>query len=194
MSKEKKRIKVYTRTGDQGMTSLYNGKREPKNHTLFEALGDIDELNSALGYTRYYMTEKGYMDLVEWIDEIQSRLLDIGSSIATPPKESSNRKLERVFFDPSHADRLEEWIDVMDLELSPLKNFIIPGGTLCACSLHSARTIARRAERIVFSLTHDDMCDPTVGVYINRLSDFLFVCARVVNVREGVDDVVYKKV
>ena len=123
-----RRYRVYTRTGDGGTSSLYNGVRRSKDDMTFSALGDVDELNAALGMAREFLLQGGgaCARLAEQLTEIQSRLLDAGSAIATPISGSSPAQLARVAFDPAQAAQLEAWIDEMDDQLPPLKNFILP--------------------------------------------------------------------
>eukprot|EP00938_MAST-03A_sp_MAST-3A-sp1_P002360 g2360.t1 len=181
---------LYTRTGDKGTSSLYNLERRPKDDPVFAALGDTDELNSAIGIAREYCDEN---TLQERLAVVQSRLLDIGSAVATPPAKSKDNKLERVKFDESHIELLEGWIDEMDNAVPPLRNFILPSGGLCATHLHLARSVCRRAERRCVALTSTDAVQSSVTRYMNRLSDFLFAAARYAAVREGREEVAYKK-
>lgn len=185
-----KKSNLYTRTGDKGTSSLYNLERRPKDDPVFAALGDTDELNSAIGIAREYCGED---ELQERLAIVQSRLLDIGSAVATPPLKSKDNKLERVKFDESHISILESWIDEMDAAVPPLRNFILPSGGLCATHLHLARSVCRRAERHCVALTSTDAVQGSVTRYMNRLSDFLFAAARYSAVQEGRDEVAYKK-
>jgi ATP:cob(I)alamin adenosyltransferase len=117
--------KIYTKTGDAGTSSLYNGTRRPKTDPVFDALGHTDELNAHIGIAREYcIAEQNALD--ERLAEIQSRLMDVGSHVATPIKSSQTTKIERTAFSEAHVDRLENWIDQLDSELPPLKNFILP--------------------------------------------------------------------
>ena len=165
-------MKVYTRTGDKGESSLYNGERRPKDFQVFEALGDTDELNSMLGAAREFaLGVHGLEDLPEQLEEIQSRLLDVGSAVATPLATSSDAKVARTKFPEASVTALEHWIDEMDEELPPLKNFILPSGGKGPAFLHLARTVCRRAERKVVPLVREESVEPVVGRYLNRLSD-----------------------
>jgi cob(I)alamin adenosyltransferase len=170
-------VKIYTKTGDAGETSLFGGARVPKSDARIEAYGTIDELNSFLGVARASWPAS---PLDEELGRIQSDLFDLGAHLAAP---GSNRfwgvRAERVA-------ELESAIDGMESKLPPLRNFILPGGCAAAANLHVARTVCRRAERLVVTL-HDDASI----VYLNRLSDFLFVAARYANLQHGVDDVVW---
>lgn len=176
---------IYTKTGDCGLTSLYNGRRVAKTDAVFEALGDIDELNACIGIALNF----GVNELVDQLTEVQSRLLDIGSSIATPPG-STKEQLRRVAFDAVHTEVLEVMIDVLDNELPPLRNFILPGGGPMSSQLHLARTICRRAERHVL----ETKAEENVRIYLNRLSDYLFVAARYAAKVSGSEEVTYRKV
>lgn len=185
-------VRIYTRTGDKGMSSLYNGTRRPKYDEVFEALGHTDELNASLGLAQHYsLSDKN--GLAEKLTEIQSRLLDAGSSIATPLDTSNEKQVTRTMFPEAEVDKLEAWIDECEAGLPPLKNFILPSGGLASCQLHIARTVARRAERHVMKLVEQEQCPAIVGRYLNRLSDFLFVAARVAAASANQPEIVYKK-
>lgn len=129
------------------------------------------------------------------LDAVQSRLLDVGSAVATPRSSSNEKQLARVRFcdDGASVSSLEQWMDALDQELPPLKNFILPSGGLSASSLHVARAVCRRAERSLTRLVAADECEPAVGVYVNRLSDYLFVAARAAAARCGAVETPYKK-
>lgn len=186
------RFKVYTRTGDAGTSSLYTGERRPKTDDIFMALGDTDELNAFIGVAREHCTGAGN-GLDAELAEIQSRLLDVGSAIATPVTSKSSTKIARVAFSEHHADDLETKIDAMDEELPPLKNFILPSGGLSSAHLHVARTVCRRAERRVTALVATETVDSSVSKYLNRLSDYLFVAARFAAMKDGKPEVIYQK-
>eukprot|EP01094_Clydonella_sp_ATCC50884_P006519 TRINITY_DN1573_c1_g1_i1.p1 TRINITY_DN1573_c1_g1~~TRINITY_DN1573_c1_g1_i1.p1 ORF type:complete len:282 (+),score=82.53 TRINITY_DN1573_c1_g1_i1:49-846(+) len=185
-------IRVYTRTGDKGQSSLFNGERRSKEDVVFDALGNTDELNAHLGLAREHCVK---LDgpLVERIEEIQSRLLDVGSAVATPLDSSSDKHIERAGFDAANVTRLEQWIDEMDGVLPPLRNFILPSGGVAASTLHVSRTVCRRAERSLVPLVRESRTPDAVLSYLNRLSDFLFVAARYVAMVEGKKEKVYKK-
>ena len=191
--KAPRKFKVYTKTGDKGKSSLYSGERAPKDDLIFSALGDTDELNAHIGVAREHCQSSAIPRLDEQLAEIQSRLLDLGSSIATPLPSASASKIRRAHFADENTDRLERWIDAMDEELPPLRNFILPSGGLSAAHLHVARTVCRRAERSVVPLVRGETTERSVHVYLNRLSDYLFVAARYAALREGKTEVVYKK-
>lgn len=185
------KIRVYTRTGDAGTTSLFNGERKSKDELYFQALGDVDELNANIGLAREHCDLEGVGIELQLV-EIQSRLLDAGSAVATPQRASSPEKILRSSF-PDHAAQLETWIDVMDDTLPPLRNFILPSGGLASAQLHIARTVCRRAERALVPLVREGDLDATVMKYVNRLSDYLFVAARFAAANARKPEQVYKK-
>ncbi|KAJ3327459.1 hypothetical protein HDU76_011771 [Blyttiomyces sp. JEL0837] len=166
---EQRRFKVYTRTGDKGTSSLFNGERRAKDDLIFEALGTTDELNSHLGLAREFC-EEANNGLATNIEKIQCLLQDIGSNIATPRTNASASKLEKTVFDEDGklVTELESWIDDLDKDLPPLRNFILPSGGRSASALHVARSICRRAERRVVPVVQENIADPSVGTYINR--------------------------
>ena len=174
-------MKIYTRTGDSGETSLFGGSRVGKDDPRIDAYGTVDELNSFIGAAR--ATWAGSPIDAE-LEAIQSDLFDVGAQLAAP----GNDRFRGA--DRARIAELESAIDEMERDLQPLKNFILPGGSIPASQLHIARTVCRRAERLVVSL-RDSGLDATV-VYLNRLSDYLFVAARFANARLGVDDVSWK--
>ena len=187
-------FKIYTKTGDQGNSSLFNGERRRKDDLVFAALGDSDELNAALGLAHAHCEADGgerAVVLLPQLGTVQSRLFDLGSAVATPRTQSSAARLERTAFDDHGAStaELEQWIDALDAELPPLRNFILPGGGLAAASLHVARSVRRRAERSIVPLVLDGECEDAASIYLNRLSDYLFVAARYV----AVGEVTYQK-
>jgi cob(I)alamin adenosyltransferase len=177
-------MKIYTRGGDTGETSLFGGERVRKNAARVAAYGEVDELNSVLGVAR---AELGHADLCAKLETIQSSLFDLGGELATP---GIAERAARGKAGPRVAERdvteLESWIDQLETELEPLRNFILPGGARAAALLHLGRTVCRRAERAVISLAEHESLEPLLVRYLNRLSDFLFVLARVVNRRAGV--------
>ncbi len=186
------KIPVYTRTGDKGTSSLFNGDRAAKQSTVFDALGASDELNAHLGLAHVECGAK-HPRVCEMLSEIMSRVMDVGSNVATPPASSSAARLKRVSLPSGLAERVESWIDELDEPLPPLRNFVLPGGCRSAAQLHVARTVCRRLERTLWALNEEDPQDETVLVFANRLSDWLFVAARYVCHAEGVEEVVYKK-
>lgn len=174
------KIRIYTRTGDKGETSLVDGTRVLKSNARVETYGTIDELNATIGLTRSFLQDK---IIDQWLGSIQSELFNIGSTLATPPGKSVPKRVQL----PS-AESLEDLIDKCDEEIPPLKNFILPGGTNAAAGLHLARTICRRAERRLVALAKEEIVDPIILKYINRLADLLFSLARLENYRRGIEE------
>ncbi|KAJ1630447.1 Adenosylcobalamin biosynthesis, ATP:cob(I)alamin adenosyltransferase-like protein [Pavlovales sp. CCMP2436] len=186
-------MKIYTRGGDKGKSSLYNGERRSKADAVFCALGDTDELAAALGIASEFCAEDESL-LRSQITWIQCRLLDIGSAIATPLTSTEDeRKRKLTAFDPAEITRLENWIDEMEQGLPPLTNFVLYSGGRCSTFLHLARTVCRRAERSTTPLVHAGDTPDTVLQYLNRLSDYLFVAARHVAYAEGKPETAYSK-
>lgn len=190
-------LKIYTRTGDKGVTSLFSGERLPKNGEIFNALGTTDELSSNIGLAKEFAAEKRH-DYVDQLERIQCILQDISSLIATPRKQQQSddpsreaRIRERLSFNPRHITELEDWIDQYSVMLPDLTNFILPGGGRVSASLHVARTVCRRAERSIVPLTTGGFVDEQVLVYINRLSDYLFTIARYASVLDGNKETIY---
>ena len=178
-------MKIYTRRGDRGETDLFAGGRVRKDHPRVEAYGAVDELNSALGVA---IAHSSYTDVQALCREIQARLFDLGAYLAAPDAE---RRAKAGIAPPQLADVhvLEGAIDRLERELVPLKRFVLPGGTVSAAAFHLARTVCRRAERGCVALDADEPLDATALGYLNRLSDLLFVLARVENRRAGLADV-----
>ncbi len=177
-------MKIYTKGGDAGETSLFGGQRVRKDTSRVEAYGAVDELNAVLGLAVAELEEK---DLIEHLRVIQASLFDLGGELATPDVEERQERGKATprVSEPDVAE-LESWIDRLEGELEPLRSFVLPGGARAAALLHLARTICRRAERRVVSLSEKEAVQPVVLRYLNRLSDLLFVLARVVNRRSGV--------
>ena len=175
-------MKIYTKTGDKGETSLFTGQRVPKNDPFVEALGTVDECNSALGAALAFLPTNSEMSPIhEQLEIIQHALFDIGAAIATPRTRAQETKLEKTRFEGEAITLLENWIDFMDTKLPPLKAFILPGGHACGSMLHLARSICRRAERRVLPLQRNADVADSVVIYLNRLSDYLFCLSRYVN-------------
>ncbi|KAG7398965.1 hypothetical protein PHYBOEH_010070 [Phytophthora boehmeriae] len=183
-------MKVYTKTGDKGTSQLFSGERRPKNDAVFQALGDTDELNAQIGVAVEQTRLAANEFLPPKLEQIQSRLFDLGACVATPLTSASDTKQQRTgVFDEANVTQLELWIDEMDVELPPLKSFILPsGGGLASTHLHVARAVCRRAERSVVPLVAARDVDGVVQRYLNRLSDFLFVSARFAAVRDGKEE------
>ncbi|CAD7701680.1 unnamed protein product [Ostreobium quekettii] len=187
-------MKIYTKTGDLGESSLFNGARKRKDDRVFNALGDVDELNSAVGVAREFCEEvKGGEGVASQLETVQTYLLDVGSACATPITSSTPEKLRRVQFDSELVQILEEWIDSMDEELPTLSQFILPSGGKAASFLHLARAVCRRAERSVVPLIDSSDVEDSVGKFLNRLSDYLFTAARWMAMKSGHPEKVYKK-
>ncbi len=181
-------MKIYTRTGDSGDTGLFGGGRVRKDHVRVQAYGDVDELNSCLGVARAAAPPDFHPALLE---AIQRDLFAIGGHLATPDPNRVRKALEKAELSPDRVAEFEAAIDAADEELPPLRAFVLPGGTPAAAAFHLARTICRRAERSVITLARNDEVPALFLVYLNRLSDLLFVLARVTNKRAGVGDVTW---
>lgn len=180
--------KIYTRTGDDGRTGLFGGGRVSKDDSRVEAYGDVDELNAFIGAARS-------AEIMPRIDEIlagvQRDLFAIGALLATPHPEKHKEQLEKARISDGRIAQIEQAIDDGEGELDVLKAFVLPGGTTKASALHVARTVCRRAERAVIRLQHASQVPQVVIVYLNRLSDLLFVLARVANRRAGAGEVTW---
>jgi len=181
-------MKIYTKTGDQGDTGLFGGPRVSKDDPRIEAYGTVDELNSVLGIVR---AEALPPDVDLLLARIQCELFSLGAELATPDPAA----LGTALVGPSHSEALERAIDQYESQLEPLKQFILPAGTRSAAGLHLARTVCRRAERRLVTL-RSTAAEPVSGelvIYVNRLSDLLFVLAREANRRSAVADVPWEK-
>lgn len=173
--------RIYTRTGDDGTTGLGNGERRPKSDLRVEAYGTVDEANSCIGLARIE-TATAWPDVDIMLLRVQNDLFDLGADLATP---DDGRPLgyEPLRIVASQTSRIEADIDTLNARLQPLRSFVLPGGSPAAAALHLARTVARRAERLMVGLagTDGEQVNPEAIRYINRVSDLLFVAARVVN-------------
>lgn len=176
-------MRIYTKTGDTGETALFDGTRLSKADARVEAYGAVDELAAWLGLTRAGGTDA---DLDKLLDEIQRDLFALGSLLADPRHRIAKR-VEKAALDQSDVERLERAIDSLEADLPPLRRFILAGGSPAGAMLHLARTVCRRAERRIVALGPD--VDAIAIVYVNRLSDLLFVVARAVNHRAGVGEI-----
>jgi cob(I)alamin adenosyltransferase len=176
-------VKIYTKTGDAGETSLFDGTRVSKTDPRVAAYGDVDELQACLGQVRAAGLPA---DLDEMCVTMQRDLFAVGARLADPSHKIASR-VEKAVVTEAHVARLEGWIDRLDDELPPLRHFILSGGTPAGASLHLARAVCRRAERAVLHLGAQDV-EPTVLVYLNRVSDLLFTMARAANHRAGVSE------
>ena len=173
---------MYTRTGDRGETGLFSGERVLKDSLRVEAYGTVDELSCWIGYTRS-LIESDEIDAI--MERVQQDLFVVGTELATRQKESHVQKVQVT---QDMVNRLEQEIDRLDAELSPLSTFIIPNGTGTAAALHVARAVARRAERRTITLAQEEGLNPPLVPYLNRLSSLLFVLARVVDKRAGIEE------
>lgn len=181
-------MKIYTKTGDGGDTGLFGGGRVRKSNLRVAAYGDVDELNSALGVARASAPVELFDDLLA---TIQRDLFSLGGHLATPDPDKVRKALEKAELDQARIAQFESTIDHADLELPPLKAFVLPAGSPKAAALHLARTICRRAERSVVALADEAPVPGLFLVYLNRLSDLLFTLARLANHRAGSGDVTW---
>lgn len=176
-----KLTKIYTRGGDDGMTSLSDGSRLPKHDPRIAAYGTVDEASACIGLVRLHA--QGAADAL--LSRIQNDLFDLGADLATPGENFADPKALRIV--QSQIDRLEEEIDRLNADLAPLNSFILPGGTPAAAYLHLARTVTRRAERLISAAARDIPLNPLALKYCNRLSDLLFVLGRKLNDNGALD-------
>lgn len=176
-------MKIYTKTGDRGETSLYGGKRVVKSHLRVSVYGSVDELNSVLGVVLAKLDDKR---VETFINEVQKDLFSIGSNLAGSPN-----KLERL---QQRVEEMEKIIDSLSGELPPLSHFILPEGTEAASLIFFARAVVRRAERELVALSCQEKIDKNIIVYLNRLSDLLFVVARYLNFKAGFKETIWKEI
>ena len=195
-------MKIYTRTGDSGTTGLFGGPRVAKDDTRIEAYGTVDELNATLGQVRSALKEpagqtsqanEGLSKLDARIAQVQHELFSIGAELASPHPDQFDLRV----IGQAHIQRIEDWIDDAEQQLPPLKQFILPGGSVLASHVHLSRAVCRRAERRVISLadavqTETPISDSVI-IYLNRLSDWLFVVSRLVNQILNVPDQIWEK-
>ena len=177
-------MKIYTKGGDNGETSLFDNTRVSKADARVDAYGEVDELNACLGVVRAALDD---VDLEQTVVIIQRELFAVGARLADPASRIAGRVVKAAV-PPEAVQRLEQTIDRLEQELPPLRKFILPGGSSAGAMLHLARTICRRAERRVVALGADAV-EPIVVVYLNRLSDLLFVMARAANRRSGIIEI-----
>ncbi|MFN8375808.1 MAG: cob(I)yrinic acid a,c-diamide adenosyltransferase [Anaerolineae bacterium] len=173
-------MKIYTKTGDSGETSLFSGGRVPKKHLRVEAYGTVDELNSMIGVARAHQP---HPQTNSWLERIQKQLFHLGADLATPLDAKADWI---VRIDADSISWMETSIDQMTAELPELKNFILPGGSVATAQIHVARTVCRRAERLAVALRDEEPISEHVIPYLNRLSDFLFTLARWENMKAGI--------
>ncbi|TMJ14988.1 MAG: cob(I)yrinic acid a,c-diamide adenosyltransferase [Alphaproteobacteria bacterium] len=175
--------KIYTRTGDSGETGLVDGSRIAKDHPRAQAIGDVDEANSAIGLVLLHVEDSAQRAM---LTRIQNEMFDLGADLATPGEDFAPSEMTLRIVQPQ-IDRLEAEIDAMNKGLEPLRSFILPGGGAAAAHLHLARTVVRRAERSAVAAAREMALNPLALTYLNRLSDHLFVLARVAAAAEGGD-------
>lgn len=183
--------RIYTRGGDKGETSLGDGGRVKKHDLLVEAYGTVDEANAAVGVARLEtarLPDQGVADAM--LQRIQNDLFDLGADLCTPPGEGK-RAANALRIVQAQIDRLEQEIDALNADLGALTSFILPGGAPAAAHLHVARTVVRRAERLIAAALERHPVSPLALTYTNRLSDHLFVLARYLNARTGAGDVLW---
>jgi cob(I)alamin adenosyltransferase len=184
-------VKIYTKTGDEGQTSLYSGVRVYKNDLRCEVYGAVDELNSQIGVLLSFIssTDKKLKATRQALSRVQNELFDLGAELATPKKcAGKNQSISAI-----EISQLEHEIDLMEKKMKPICNFILPGGSKVSAGLHLARTLCRRAERNLITLHQNEGQRHEVLMYLNRLSDYLFVVARYVNHLLKVKDVFWKQ-
>jgi cob(I)alamin adenosyltransferase len=179
-------MRIYTKTGDKGNTSLFGGQRVPKDALRIEAYGTVDELNSVLGMVVADNTNERISDI---LTNIQSHLFALGADLATP-RSAGAKSVKRIEAKDAHA--LERTIDSLESHLKPLRSFVLPVGSPVAARIHFARTVCRRAERTVVRLSRNEDIGEGITVFLNRLSDLLFVLARYANHVAGVQEIKWK--
>lgn len=179
-------MKIYTKTGDEGNTSLIGGTRVSKAHLRLQAYGTVDELNAYLGLLRDQEVNRARAGLLK---QIQDNLFVMGSILATDPE---NNTFKLPILQPEEVTTLENAIDEMNTQLEPLRNFILPGGSLPISFGHIARTVCRRAERHIIALDHQEPVEDLLKIYINRLSDYLFVLCRMMHHELEIPETIWK--
>ncbi|GGB39855.1 cob(I)yrinic acid a,c-diamide adenosyltransferase [Roseibium aquae] len=180
--------KIYTKTGDDGTTALGSGERRPKHDLRVESYGTVDETNAVVGLVRLH-TGHAYPEIDAVLNRIQNDLFDLGADLATP-ETGQDLGYEPLRIVDSQVEAIEAAIDRLNSELSPLRSFVLPGGSPAATYLHLARTVARRAERLMTELAGQETINPAAIRYMNRLSDFFFVASRYLN-GKGESDVLW---
>lgn len=180
-------MKIYTKTGDTGLTSLIGGRRVSKADHRIDAYGTVDELNAWMGLVRDQPVNASRRELLK---EIQDRLFTIGSTLATDPNRETRQSLPAIW--PADVTRLEEAVDAMEADLPELRHFVLPGGHESVSHTHLARTVCRRAERLVIALDPEATTEGLLIQYLNRLSDYLFVLSRKMALELGVEEVTWK--
>ncbi len=179
-------MKIYTKTGDTGSTSLVAGTRISKASLKIDAYGTVDELNAWIGVLRDHPANETRKDILK---EIQDRLFTLGADLASEP-EQTKKKIPDLF--DTDVERLEQEMDTMDTHIPPLRLFVLPGGHQAVSFAHVARTVCRRAERLIIALTDSEDVNPLIIKYINRLSDYLFVLSRKITQEQGSEEVAWR--
>lgn len=179
-------MKIYTKTGDKGTTGLFGGARVPKHHIRIESYGTVDELNSYIGLVRHRDIDSRQKEM---LGEVQDRLFTIGSILASDPSKSN---LSVPDLHPSDVERLEQEIDHMNATLPEMRSFVLPGGNDTVAFCHVARCVCRRAERLAVLLNDSEPVQPLVLIYLNRLSDYLFVLSRRMSYDTGAEEVPWR--
>jgi len=183
-------MKIYTRVGDDGDTALFGGGKVPKAHIRVEAYGTVDELNAVVGVAITSVTDP---EIAARLHAVQHDLFTLGADLATPPAREGRTRPETPALPTGRVTEMEQWMDEADLELPPLRAFVLPGGSEAAAALHLARTVCRRAERTIVRLRDLEPVSEGIVPYLNRLSDLLFTFARLANHRAGIPDVEWRK-
>jgi cob(I)alamin adenosyltransferase len=180
-------VKIYTKTGDHGETGLFDGTRVPKHSPRVEAYGDVDELNALLGLALAFIRDDA--DIRPCLLTIQRDLFVVGAHLADPSARVEAKRGTKANFPEDKVSQLEQWIDQFEEHVAPLRQFILPGGSKGGATLHHARTVCRRAERQIVALSQEVAVASVIIVYMNRLSDFLFVAARLENQRRNYSEI-----
>jgi cob(I)alamin adenosyltransferase len=178
-------MKIYTKTGDDGTTGLQGGTRVSKSNLRIRAYGSVDEINASLGLI---LSNKIDGDLRDILIKIQNDLFVAGADLSNPDLSNKKNRVTSVM-----VENLEKKIDSLENDLPPISNFILPGGHVIASEVHMARTIARRAETLIIALDEKEKINDECKKYLNRLSDLLFVIARTVNKRNGIEDIIWRQ-
>ena len=183
-------MKIYTKTGDKGETSLYGGTRVPKYHLRIDAYGTVDELNSFIGLLRSYLTDNHTSEILL---KVQNDLFTMGATLATPPEKeklkSGKDRLSITKISEKEITLLEQEIDTMETTLPQMTHFVLPGGHPIVSFCHVARSVCRRAERLIVQLHHNEPVDDYILTYFNRLSDYLFVLARKLTFDNNIEEI-----
>jgi cob(I)alamin adenosyltransferase len=180
--------KIYTKTGDDGTTALGSGERRPKNDLRIEAYGTVDEANAVVGLARLHIDDDA-SEVDQTLNRIQNDLFDLGADLATP-ETGEDLGYEPLRVTEAQVSAIEEAIDLLNADLSPLRSFVLPGGSAASAHLHLARTVSRRAERLMVDLAAHEIVNPAAVKYMNRLSDYFFVASRYLN-DKGEQDVLW---